>query len=112
MVILKLQGLVVVHTFNPGTLEAEVGGSLSSRLAWSTEKGLGQTRLHKEPCPGKTNTFRVWRGGSAVVVSFAAFAKDCTLAPNSHMAAYTTYNNSSSFLEKEKEKERNLFKIF
>ena len=28
---------VVVHAFNPSTWEAEVGGSLSSRLAWSTQ---------------------------------------------------------------------------
>ena len=29
---------VVVHTFNPSTREAEVGGFLSSRPAWSTKK--------------------------------------------------------------------------
>lgn len=28
---------VVNHTFNPGTQEAEAGGSLSSRPGWSTE---------------------------------------------------------------------------
>jgi hypothetical protein len=28
---------VVAHTFNPSTREAEAGGFLSSRLAWSTE---------------------------------------------------------------------------
>jgi hypothetical protein len=28
---------VVVHTFNPSTREAETGGSLSSRPAWSTK---------------------------------------------------------------------------
>jgi hypothetical protein len=28
---------VVAHTFNPSTREAEAGGSLSSRPAWSTE---------------------------------------------------------------------------
>jgi hypothetical protein len=28
---------VVAHTFNPSTWEAEAGGFLSSRLAWSTE---------------------------------------------------------------------------
>jgi hypothetical protein len=27
----------VTHAFNPSTWEAEVGGSLSARLAWSTE---------------------------------------------------------------------------
>jgi hypothetical protein len=28
---------VVAHAFNPSTWEAETGGFLSSRLAWSTE---------------------------------------------------------------------------
>jgi hypothetical protein len=28
---------VVVHTFNPSTQEAEAGGFLSSRPAWSTK---------------------------------------------------------------------------
>jgi hypothetical protein len=28
---------VVAHAFNPSTWEAEAGGSLSSRPAWSTE---------------------------------------------------------------------------
>jgi hypothetical protein len=28
---------VVVHAFNPSTWEAEAGGFLSSRLAWSTK---------------------------------------------------------------------------
>jgi hypothetical protein len=28
---------VVAHTFNPSTWEAEAGGFLSSRPAWSTE---------------------------------------------------------------------------
>jgi hypothetical protein len=28
---------VVVHAFNPGTQEAEAGGCLSLRPAWSTE---------------------------------------------------------------------------
>jgi hypothetical protein len=29
---------VVAHAFNPSTWEAEAGGSLSSRSAWSTER--------------------------------------------------------------------------
>lgn len=39
---------VVVHTCNSSTREAEVGGSLSSRPVWSTEKIPGQ------PPPEKT----------------------------------------------------------
>jgi hypothetical protein len=33
----NLEPGVVVHTFNPSTQEAEAGGFLSSRSAWSTE---------------------------------------------------------------------------
>jgi hypothetical protein len=35
----KLSGLlgVVVHVFNPSTLEADAGGSLSLKSSWSTE---------------------------------------------------------------------------
>ena len=38
---------MVMPVFNPSTQEAEVGGSLSSRLAWSTEQVPGQARLQK-----------------------------------------------------------------
>jgi hypothetical protein len=33
----KQSRVVVVHAFNPSTWEAEAGGFLSSRPAWSTE---------------------------------------------------------------------------
>jgi hypothetical protein len=33
----KMSQAVMVHTFSPSTWEAEAGGSLSSRPAWSTE---------------------------------------------------------------------------
>jgi hypothetical protein len=39
---------VVAHTFNPSTWEAEAGGFLSSRPAWSTEWVPGQPGLHRE----------------------------------------------------------------
>jgi hypothetical protein len=39
---------MVVHTFNPSTLEEEAGEFLSSRPAWSTEWVLGQPGLHRE----------------------------------------------------------------
>jgi hypothetical protein len=39
---------VVVHTFNPSTREAEAGGFLSSRPAWSTKWVPGQPWLHRE----------------------------------------------------------------
>jgi hypothetical protein len=44
---------VVAHAFNPSTWEAEAGGFLSSRPAWSTEWVPGQPRLHRETLSGK-----------------------------------------------------------
>ena len=38
----------MAHTFNLSTWEAEAGGFLSSRLAWSTECVPGQPGLHRE----------------------------------------------------------------
>jgi hypothetical protein len=45
---------VVVHAFNPSTREAEAGGFLSSRPAWSTEWVPGQPGLHRETLSRKT----------------------------------------------------------
>jgi hypothetical protein len=41
---------VVAHAFNPSTWEAEAGGFLSSKPAWSTEWVPGQPGLHGESC--------------------------------------------------------------
>jgi hypothetical protein len=38
----------VAHSFNPSTREAEAGGFLSSRPAWSTKWVPGQPGLHRE----------------------------------------------------------------
>jgi hypothetical protein len=46
---------VVAHAFNPSTWEAEAGGFLSSRPAWSTEWVPGQPGLHRETLSRKTN---------------------------------------------------------
>jgi len=45
---------VVVHAFNPSTGEAEAGGFLSSRPAWSTKWVPGQPGLHRETLSQKT----------------------------------------------------------
>jgi hypothetical protein len=45
---------VVAHTFNPNTWEAEAGGFLSSRPAWSTEWVPGQPGLYRETLSQKT----------------------------------------------------------
>jgi hypothetical protein len=39
---------MVVHAFNPSTSEAEAGGFLSLRPAWSTERVPGQPGLYRE----------------------------------------------------------------
>lgn len=48
-------GLIVLHTFNPRTWEAEAGASLCSRQAWSTEAvpGLHRETLTWHPSPQK-----------------------------------------------------------
>jgi hypothetical protein len=40
--------VVVVHAFNLSTMEAEAGGYLRSKPAWSTDCFLGQPGLHRE----------------------------------------------------------------
>ena len=40
--------MAVVHTFYPRRKEAEAGGSLSSRPAWSIKRVSGEPRLHRE----------------------------------------------------------------
>jgi hypothetical protein len=47
---------VVAHAFNPSTREAEAGGFLSSRPAWSTEWVPGQPGLHRETLSQKKTT--------------------------------------------------------
>jgi hypothetical protein len=39
---------LAVHTFNPNTGEAEAGGFLSLRPAWSTKQVPGQPGLYRE----------------------------------------------------------------
>jgi hypothetical protein len=48
---------VVAHAFNSSTWEAEAGGFLCSRPAWSTERVPGQPGLYRERNPvSKTHT--------------------------------------------------------
>jgi hypothetical protein len=46
---------MVAHAFNPSTREAEAGGFLSSRPAWSTKWVPEQPELHRETLSWKTN---------------------------------------------------------
>jgi hypothetical protein len=41
---------VVAHTFNPSTQEAEAGGFLSSRPAWSTTEFQDSQGYKEKPC--------------------------------------------------------------
>jgi hypothetical protein len=50
-----LSRAVVMHAFNPSTWEAEAGGFLSSRPAWSTKWVPGQLELHRETLSWKKN---------------------------------------------------------
>jgi hypothetical protein len=45
---------MVAYTFNPSTWEAEAGGFLSSRPAWSTKWVPGQPGLYRETLSRKT----------------------------------------------------------
>jgi hypothetical protein len=46
---------VVAHAFNPSTREAEAGGFLSLRPAWSTKGVPGQPGLYRETLSQKKN---------------------------------------------------------
>jgi hypothetical protein len=46
---------VVAHTFNPSTWEAQAGGFLSSRPAWSTKWIPGSQGYTEKPCLKKQN---------------------------------------------------------
>ena len=50
---------MVAHAFNPSTWEAEAGGFLSSRPAWSTERVPGQPGLHREALSQKKKMFSI-----------------------------------------------------
>jgi hypothetical protein len=53
-------GVVVVYTFNPSTWEAEPGGSVSSKLAWSTDGVPEQPGWHRETLFQKTSKQTMW----------------------------------------------------
>jgi hypothetical protein len=59
---------VVAHTFNPSTWEAEAGGFLSLRSAWSKMWVPGQPGLYREnPVSEKKSAWCSWvLGGSAI----------------------------------------------
>lgn len=48
----------MAHTFSPGTLKAEAGGSLSLKSVWSTDGVPGQSGLHRGTLSQKANKNR------------------------------------------------------
>jgi hypothetical protein len=50
---------VVAHSCDPSTREAEAGGFLSSRPAWSTEWVPGQPGLYRETLSRKTKKIKI-----------------------------------------------------
>jgi hypothetical protein len=61
----------VAHAFNPSTWEAEAGGFLSSRPAWSTSEFQDSQGYTEKPCLEKNekkNWFFFFWGGQAWVV--------------------------------------------
>jgi hypothetical protein len=53
---------VVAHAFNPSTWEAEAGGFLSSRPAWSTKCVPGQPGLHRKTLSWKNKKQKPKKG--------------------------------------------------
>ena len=49
----------VVHTCNPSIREAEAGGCVSSKPAWSTQQVPGQRELHRETLSEKSKQFKI-----------------------------------------------------
>jgi hypothetical protein len=90
----------MAHTFNPSTWEAEAGGFLSSRPAWSTKWDPGQPGLHRETLSQKRkkkkkkkkNAIEITVWGLKRWLSFlrtlAALEKDPGSVPNTYSAAH------------------------
>jgi hypothetical protein len=56
----------VVHAFNPSTWEAEAGGFLSSRPAWSTSEFRDSQGYTEKPCLKKTKTNKTQELSSSI----------------------------------------------
>ena len=66
---------MVAHTFNLSTWEAETGGFLSSRTAWSTEWVPGQPGLHRETLSRKNQKKKKYR------LILSAYIPEVTIFP-------------------------------
>jgi hypothetical protein len=66
----------VAHTFKPSTWEAEAGGFLSSRPAWSTERVPGQPGLYRERNPVSKNKTKKTKTTNKVLSSVPSTIKN------------------------------------
>ena len=67
---------VVLHAFNPSTREAEAGGFLSSRPAWSTKWVVGQPGLHRETLSREKKKKKSPKNARLNLRQFVNFQKD------------------------------------
>jgi hypothetical protein len=70
---------VVAHAFNPSTWEAEAGGFLSSRPAWSTKWVPGQPGLTEKLCLEKQEQNKQKKNTYCVLEQVIWFLKDAYL---------------------------------
>jgi hypothetical protein len=82
---------MVAHAFNPSTLEAEAGGFLSSRPAWSTKWVPRQPGLYRETLSQKTkNKQKKFIGAGEMAQqlrALTALPKVLSSIPGNHMVA-------------------------
>jgi hypothetical protein len=89
----------VAYAFNPSTREAEAGGFLSSKPAWSTEQVSGQPGLHRETLSQKqkqtnkqTNKQQIHSIGAGEMAqrlrALAVPPKVLSSIPSNHMVAH------------------------
>jgi hypothetical protein len=83
--------------FNPSTWEAEAGGFLSLRPAWSTERVLGQPGLLRKTLSRKTQTNKQKKNKQAREMTpwlraLAALPKVLSSTPSNHMELTTICN--------------------
>jgi hypothetical protein len=81
---------LVVHAFNPSTWEAEAGGFLSLRSAWSTEWVTGQPGLHRETLSRiKQTKKRIASGTFRVQVFSSVLHRHLSLCEHPYTQIYT-----------------------
>jgi hypothetical protein len=78
----------VAHAFNPSTWEAEAGGFLSSRPAWSTESSRTVRATQRNPVLKKKKVNDRAREMSQRLRAVAAFPEVLSSIPSNHMMTH------------------------